>query len=429
MSRYLAILLSCTIASAQQPIKPDSSGRYVVNGSSYAMAPGDYTISGVAYRFLPQQAATTTKPQTTPPAPIDEDAPPAKQTTPAPTKNEIIQSIKNNTNLPTDVKQEILDGLVGTPPQISLISIEPNFKPIQKQDQSLQLKKEFNLLEAIKKTQTEFKPASPPQPAAPATAPQPMAVVAEAPEPPGFEVPLTDIGVSIGSKVDYTTPFDVTKPVPYGKLLQFWVKPVAKRPEKLKSVAYTWTVIPKEDAIIWPDTTKIVFSSGSKPQSYVVMLTASYVYVDGDKIIQKANQAITMVQVGELNTGTGTVTPKVPPTGLSAIAKQSYEWVGLVKTGTYTNEQLKADAKKLAVTFNDVATAIDKAQLTDVNDIMATTRNENNKILENKAEWAPWFTKMSDLIRSGYTDNTIRTPAQYAEVWREIAKGLEAAAK
>lgn len=239
---------------------------------------------------------------------------------------------------------------------------------------------------------------------------------------PTYEMPNTDIGVTVGNKVDYSTTWDVGKAVPNGKLLQFWVKPIAKRPEKLRSVAYNWMVLPREDYLTWPDTTRVVLSSGTKTQTYVVILTASYVFLDGENVIQKTAQAITMVQVGEGNSGI----PTSP--NLTGLAKSSYEWTStVIRAGAYDDTKVKADAKKLADAFLKTADRIKTGELADANAIIAATKAENDASIENRNEWLPWFTRMSEALRQGYSDQTIKTPEQFQAAWREIARGLQAA--
>jgi hypothetical protein len=437
----------------------------------------------------PPEGTPAPKEDTPPPAPKDPEEKPTAPRTPAvkssddtsrktPTREEVVKSIQDNPHIPDAVKKEILDTLNNEQPKdpIGGTFVKP---PVAKPfvgpptpDQSTPppappaLKANeggFDLLEALKKRnskpgvksytdETPFKPANPPRGESapdPKTAPKEPAKdlpkrdfilmpagLAAADSP--YEIPTTDIGISVGGKVDYTNSWDQTKPVPYGKTLQFWVKPVTRRPDKLKSVAYTWTVLPREDVVLWPDTTRILFSSGVKHQSYVVMLTASYVFVDGDKISQFANQAIAMVQVGEATTTTpgsdpsGVVPPKnpPPPPTLTGLSRQAYEWVTMIqRSGDYTDEMVKADAAILANVFAKVSKKINGSELVDVNEIITTTKTENEKAIVHAVEWAPWFTKMKELLKTGWTENSIRTPDQYKVVWDKIAAGLDAASK
>jgi len=241
-----------------------------------------------------------------------------------------------------------------------------------------------------------------------------------------LDIPATEIGVSVGSKVDYAKPWPASQPVPYGKLIQFWVKPIDKRPEKLKSVNYTWMVIPKEDYLIWPDTSRVVLSSGSKNQTYVVILTASYAFLDGDNVILRTAQAVQMVQVGE-----GTTTPPANPTGpaLTGLSKLAFEWTGaVIVTNTYTAEMVKADAAKLASIFKAGAKKIRDNKFADINTIMDDLRNENSKAIgEHRNEWLPWFTKLGEFLRTGFANGTLVEQTQYADAWDALAAGLEAA--
>jgi hypothetical protein len=189
-------------------------------------------------------------------------------------------------------------------------------------------------------------------------------------------------------------------------------------------VAYTWTVLPKAEVILWPDTTQHpVFSSGTKRQNYIIILTASYAYLEGDKVIQKSVQAVRMIQVGEAGGNPGTVSP---PVNLSGLAKQAYEWTALVEHGN----EFKDEAKKLADSFNVIAKKIEDGHLTTVNDIFTESKTANdNSLRDARAVWLPWFIQMTAMLKGAYQDNSIRTPQQYASAWRQIAQGLETASR
>jgi hypothetical protein len=368
-------------------------------------------------------------------------------------KADVVKSISENPHIPATVKREILAGLMkkeGTvekdepridptpgrngpsPPHMDFIT--PGLIPSLAKTNRIS-HDGFDLLEALKrnaqpavKTDTDeaqpFKPAAPP--AGDKKTPPPPPVQADTTD--KYEIPETEIGVTVGAKIDYTTPWDATKAVPYGKLVQFWVKPSTKKPDKLKSVAYTWTVLPKEEVLLWPDTTRVIFSTSTKRQNYVVMLTASYVFLDGEQIVQRATQTISMIQVGE---GGQTVNPVAPPT-LTGLSKQAYEWIGTIaRTDNYDDSKMKMDARRLAAVFTAIADRIDKAQLTDVGEIIAASKVENDKAIapDSRNNWLPWFSRMTDMLKAAYRDNAIRTPQQYAAAWKEIAVGLEAASK
>lgn len=439
----------------------------------------------------PPKAEKKVEKTTPPPAPKDPETPvPAPQdpatkpavkadtdTAPAPlpksnaTKADIIKSIEENPNLDPATKAQILAGLKGeaaSPSVVPVVSSAPQPKrsdadiPIDLTPKASTPKvaqpkapAKFDLLGAFDKKTPAVKadtddapPANPFVPITPAPKPKDPAPKDPPPAPKNtgvpqanrkesfllmpigqaadidttYEIPSTEIGVTVGSRVDYSTTWDVAKAVPNGKLLQFWVKPITKRPEKLKSVAYNWMVLPREDCLTWPDTTRVVLSSGTKSGNYVVILTASYVFLDGENVVQRTAQAITMVQVGEA------VANLPPDPGLTGTAKAAFDWTSTVlRTNEYTDAKVKADAKKLSEVFLKVADRVKSGELTDVNAIIAATKAENDAAIENRNEWLPWFTRMSDALRRGYADNSIKTPAQYEATWREIARGLAAA--
>lgn len=459
MTRYRLGLVIITLMLSSIPIfgqrynkqtTPPSSGGYIING--YYHSPNCVCSTCIWVKANDKTAepkAIKKEATPTPPAPEDPNKNPAvktdSDTTKGATKQDVLKTIEKSQTSEA-IKKESINNLQKTP---------NSFNPSQLPEKTIATPK-FNLIEALNyqnqipavKTFTDDTSPFKSNPKAdqkiePKTKKEDAKqnfITAPSLDEPGYELPATDVGVSIGGTIDFNNPWDVTKQVPYGKLIQFWVKPVSKRPDKLKSVAYTWTVLPREEVLQWPDTTRIILSSGSKNQNFVVMLTASYVYLDGDKIVQKANQAITMIQVsgatiptggggnGGVNTGT---TIGAPPASIGAIAKQAYEWSALIlRNDTYNDDSIKQDARKLAAAFIIVADRIKRAELTDINDILRSSQTENGKALKDtESLWQPWFTKLSELLKDGYNKNTIQTPAQYEDTWREIAKGLEALSK
>ncbi len=402
-----------------------------------------------------------------PPAPVDPDDQPAVKTDvdvakPVTTKADVIKSIRSNQNLSQEAKAEAIAGL--TTPQFEMVSNNASFdllSALKSGSKTAAVKADVDVTPAPKppapkveapapkppapkveapapkvepkapapKPTLLLQPANPPRPAGPPSAPPaPKAFALSGSEVDDkYEVPETSIGMTVGARINLAESWEQGKPVSYGKMVQFWVKPSAKRPEKLKSVAYNWTVLPREEVVTWHDTTRIIFSTGVKPQTYIVMLTASYVYLDDDKIIQRTAQAVSMLQVGESAGPTG----GLPPVNLEGLAKQAYEWTALVsRTNDYGEAEVKADAKRLATSFSTVAKKIKDGLLTDQNDIFVQSKTSNDGILgDAKSSWLPWFMQMTEMLKAAYKDNAIRTPAQYAVAWEEIARGLEAAGR
>lgn len=226
--------------------------------------------------------------------------------------------------------------------------------------------------------------------------------------------------------------------IPVGGLVQLGVT-LESKPKDLHSVSYTWTVLPKTPTITWPDGTKIIFGTGVQNSTFTVILTASFVYTtkEGDKIteiIQRSTTSTVSVQIqGSIPTpgpGPGPGPGPRPDSNLTGLSKQAYDWVGLVnRTGSYTDDKVKSDAQKLSVSFNGVAAAVAAGVHTDVQAILKATKESNDATIENRTEWLPWFTKMSEYLQQSYGNGTVRTPQQFAAAWREIAKGLEAASR
>lgn len=223
-----------------------------------------------------------------------------------------------------------------------------------------------------------------------------------------FEVPVLEIG---GQRT-----------VVIGETIDLWIKPLAKRPANLQSVIYTWFMLPSKTPAVWPDTTRIITGTGNKPQTFIFNITASYLFVvkEGDKTVA-VEQRVTDKKI-EVQVVEHAADPNQPaPTGLG---KNAADWVALVtRTAVYTDAQVKVDAKRLAGSFREIASLIDKNQIA-ADEIVSATRTNNQKILDSHAtEWVTWFQKIAETLNQNYRG---ATPQQLSEVWKEIAKGLEA---
>lgn len=226
-------------------------------------------------------------------------------------------------------------------------------------------------------------------------------------------------------------------PIPIGELVVLSAE-LLNPPKEVKEVNYSWTILPKRDAVLWPDQTKIVFGTGNAPREYTIVLTAAVLSAGDDLKLLQSYTTVTTVKVG----GSGPVDPNPPvdpvdpvdpvnpvdPNALSGIAKQAYSWVSLVKTGpNYTAESVKTDAAKLAVSFDSIASSVAAGVYKDYNDILVATRNSNRLAIANRDEWLPWFEKLSAQLKESFNDGSIKTNDQIAQAWRDIAKGLSKA--
>lgn len=213
-----------------------------------------------------------------------------------------------------------------------------------------------------------------------------------------------------------------------GDLVELSVEP-ADKPNGLISVDYTWTVLPNVTSRVWPDKTKILFGTGSKNLTYVVILNTSYVFGERDpqgnieNIVQKTSVTMANVKVGGGTTETSS-------NDLSGLSRLAYEWTyEVTKTENYNKSQLMIDAGKLSESFRTISNEIKSGALTDVGSIIKRTKENNDSTIENRNEWLPWFTKMSEHLQTSYNNGTIKSLDDFSEAWLEISKGLEAAAK
>lgn len=265
---------------------------------------------------------------------------------------------------------------------------------------------------------TNERPTPPPPPPKP-----PMSL-----EDDGFEVPDPQI---MGAE----------RPIKVGELIQLWVQQPEQEPEDLASTKYSWTVLPSREVVVWPDGKRIIFGTGSVNTTYVVVMTASYVFVEKEpdgsigNIVQKTVTKIAAVEVTGGTTGTPGTPPVNPPDNpttpdLSGLSKLSYDWVAQVSTSsTYDATAARADAAQLAASFRSVAAKIGNGEYTDVSTILRQTKASNDAAIDNRNAWMPWFTQLSDYLNAAFNDETIKTPAQFQRAWLDIAVGLDAASR
>lgn len=237
--------------------------------------------------------------------------------------------------------------------------------------------------------------------------------VADMPED-GFVVPETEI---LG-------PEDT---IPLGELIDLQVKPFSKTLEHLHSVSYSWTVLPvKTKMAVWPDGSRVLFGTGTQATKYTVILTASYVYVkpNAAKELTVAQKQITALKVITVGSEQTTEPPTSPD--LNNLSKEVMGWTSLVNLDPTTKKQNAAD---LAGSFRMVAEAIDSGTITDVADIFSTVKQNNEQVLgSTQIAWKPWGAKLAEKL-SGLYNSGVKEPSQFSAVWKDIAKGLEAAAK
>lgn len=364
----------------------------------------------------------TTQQTTQPAAAPTEPTPPAPVTaTPAPPKPEDIEK----------THKETLFNVLGS---------------VEKIEKATPVEGPFTLLGAPKRQIPVVAPVVVPPPV-PAPTTEPAPAPAPAPKPkPAPEVPdsvwkLTTRATPSPLVADDKYPPPVPEivgaesPIPYGEVVQLWVKPLTKKPDHLHSVTYAWSVLPQKNFVVWPDSTRILFGSGTKPQTYAVVLNASYVFVvpgEGSKseIVQRSINKVQTVQIGD---GAAAGPDELPPAtpNLTGTAKQVYEWTSTVIVGAdYSEETFRNDAALIAKNFGDIAAAIGKndPKLTSVIEVLRATKKVNDEKINNRAAWTQWFANTSELIQQMNNTGILKTSKDCQSVWVEISEGLMAVA-
>lgn len=431
----LAILVIPSVTFAQQRYSSPQGWSYTENCNCSRC---QQERSKRAVPISPPASQTAVPAPTTPPT---VKASPVEPTQTAQTTDDILKqaiaTIENDATLPDSLKKKLITQITGTHIESPVASqpVSPQLVPAQSTPIDLLIPLTpivigpaipFSLVRgapAVKSAQEEtVQPAETGEVVA-----NPDAFELSAPHPVDdkFQIPKITIN-------------GAEQAIPIGELVQLSVS-LDSKPKDFHSVSYTWTVLPKKSVIVWPDGTRIIFGTGTQTQNFTVILTASFVYTvkEGEKITEVAQRSTTSTATVQIQGGStppgpgpGPVDPINPDGGLTGLSKQAFDWVGLVsRTGTYTDDKVKADAKKLATSFNNIAAAIAAGTYPDVQAILKASKESNDAAIENRNEWLPWFTKMSEHLQQAYSNGTTRTPQQFASAWREITKGLEAAAK
>jgi len=228
-----------------------------------------------------------------------------------------------------------------------------------------------------------------------------------------------------------------------GDMIQLWINSDPPT-DSLVSVAYSWTVLPQQKAVIWPDMTRILFGTGSYNTDYTVILTASYVFKDdgSDQVYQRASTKIVKVSVEggndpqkpqEPQNPTPPTTPEAPKDKpkldpeLVGLASKSYDWTSYIEIGPdYPVDNYNTDARLTSETFLAVAQAIDEGTITTIPEVIDETKSRNDRSGVEVSSWLPWFTKMSNYLEMEHSEGRMTEIEEYSKAWKEISKGLEA---
>ncbi len=181
-----------------------------------------------------------------------------------------------------------------------------------------------------------------------------------------------------------------------------------------KGKTYKWRTIPENlDIEVYDGGKKVCFSS---PKVGIITL-----------IVASANENDVDLKVIQITVGEPVIIPPGPgPVVPTTLTGKVANWVTtLVKT-----ENVKEEAAKLAASFNSIAAQIDKGTLTDVDKIADATSASNRAALKTTiTDWMPFLTQLQKEFKSQAQAGTLVTAEQHAEVWKEVARGLEIASK
>lgn len=222
----------------------------------------------------------------------------------------------------------------------------------------------------------------------------------------------------------------VEKPIPIGELvvLEAQLDPTAK---DVSAVSYSWTVLPTyKNLVTWPDGTKIIFGTGTRPQNVTVILTASFVFVtkEADKITDVSLKTTTTVVTVKIVQDAETPDDNKEPD--TALGKDIKTWLATVKTSNrYNEDAVKQDALKVANNFEKIAAAIAAGAIKGPQSILTNTKEANDDAIGNRDAWLPFFNSLSAYLQSASKTNKLKTDEQYASLWKDISSAIKSAIK
>lgn len=136
--------------------------------------------------------------------------------------------------------------------------------------------------------------------------------------------------------------------------------------------------------------------------------------------------AITTVVVGEVPPGPGPgpgPTPPPVPDGKYGILRISHD-----RASEVDRALLPVDVPRLAAAQRSVASGIDAGAYVTAAAILDAWRSANRTALPStQTAWLPWGTAVGSRIKTLNESGNLTTPATWAEMFREVADGLEAA--
>lgn len=232
-----------------------------------------------------------------------------------------------------------------------------------------------------------------------------------------FELPIIEV---LGAEV----------PVDLGNLVELSIKPIDKLPAGLKSVIYSWTILPPPPRVIpWVDSSKIIFGTGIKSQEYTIILTATYAFINDDlKLLEhRTDTIIKRVAVGSEVIPSQSVSVKVDRSnGFNEVAVRIKKSLSTVSAVNYSEDDKKKDFKALAASFRKVAELAEANPNLSASTIKTTQVEANGEALKaNFANYKEWYVGLGKEFQTISKDESAAR-LELIAIYRVIASALEA---
>lgn len=235
---------------------------------------------------------------------------------------------------------------------------------------------------------------------------------------------------------DYPTPTQFIKgtedPYPPGELVRLWVPPLLDKPKDLISVAYAWKVFDggKEKTNVEDLGNRIIFGTGLTAKHMTAIVAVTYLFQGADnKPCVKVSLLTADVVVGA-PPGPAPNPQPTPPTptpdpNLSPLAKFVVDNSSKV---TKPDSRVKG-SRALAASLRGVSSAIAAGTLKAPKDILEQVANGNNAGLTAAGvpidDWDAFGQTLQDKLNSMYSQGLLKTPADYAQAFRDLSDGFD----
>ena len=210
-----------------------------------------------------------------------------------------------------------------------------------------------------------------------------------------------------------------------GDMIVLSIKPIDKIPDNLKAAIFSWTVLPApEKVVLWPDNTKILFGSGSIEQEYTIILNSTFTFVNEQNAIE--HRAITTINKCKVTGQPNSIKDaSVTITKIQDFKNKIKSSFTLIKKEGITEEQIKADVIKLAVSFRKLSAVIENQKNLSEQTILTMQTQDNSDALGvDMPFFTDWFDNLSKELKINFGDSKVDRQER-AEIYRIVASILE----